>query len=248
MKTAVIKIGGSVLAKSRKDFIGFLKKETKKSDVVVVHGGGPEINSWLEKFDIKPGFVSGLRYTDAKTLEVVCMVLAGKVNKELVAALNDSGIPSVGFSASDGKIAVCRRINALGFVGSPVKINRKPVMDMVNGGIIPVIASLGYGHGGVLLNINADVLAMALACDIKAGKLVFVTDVPGIMKGGRKVIKNLSEKLAKKYIADGTITGGMLPKVKSCLQAVRKGVGEVVITNLEGKGTVIKGERREIRE
>lgn len=240
MKISVIKIGGSVIAKKKKVFMDYLCKETKNKGVIVVHGGGPEINSWLEKLGIKPKFVQGLRYTDEKTLEVVCMVLAGKVNKKLAATLNAAGIPSVGFAASDGKIAVCRRIKTLGFVGEPVKINKAPVMDMVKDGIVPVISSIGYGPGGSLLNINADVLAMALACEIKADKLVFVTDVAGVIDDRRKVIKNISEKSATVYIKKGVITGGMIPKVKSCLSAVKKGVGKVIITDLKSAGTVIR--------
>lgn len=238
--TVIIKIGGSALTKNKDKFISYIKKLSQRHSVVIVHGGGPEINLWLKILKIKPKFVQGLRFTDGKTMEVVTMVLAGKVNKELTAELNRAKIPAVGLAAADGKMVLCNRLKKLGFVGEPIKINPKIIVELSKAGYIPVISSIGLSSNYKLLNINADVLATSLACELRSDILIFITDVPGVLDSQKRSIKLITEKSAKEFIKNRIITGGMLPKVKSCLQAVKKGVGEVVITNLESEGTVIR--------
>lgn len=239
MKTTVVKIGGNAIRKSAKEFIGFVRRDLKNSNVVVVHGGGPEVNALLGKIGIKPKFIDGVRYTDAATLEAVVMALSGKVNKEVVSILERAGIPSAGISASDGRTAVCRRVKKLGFVGEPVKINVRLVSAISSAGFVPVVSSVGADSGGRLLNINADVLADALARELKSSRLVYVTDVAGVLDSRGKVIKKITLSSSAELVKKGIITGGMIPKIRSAFAAIKMGVGEVIITDLKSRGTTL---------
>jgi acetylglutamate kinase len=239
MKTIVVKIGGNAVKKSAKEFIAFVRRALKTSKVIVVHGGGPEVNAWLAKMGLKPKFVNGVRCTDVAALEAVVMILAGKINKELVSLMTSSRVKAAGFSAADGGTAVCRRVKKLGLVGEPVKINTALVSATASAGFVPVVSSLGADASGRLLNINADVLADALAAKLKSSRLVYVTDVAGVIGAGGKVIDRITPSSASELIKKGIITGGMIPKIRSAFKSIKNGVGEVVITDLKSKGTAL---------
>lgn len=246
-KITVIKFGGSLTKNkdAQKKFIKDLAHISKKESVILVHGGGPEINNLLQKLNIKSRFVDGLRYTDEQTLEAVEMALSGKVNKMLTAELIKQGVNAVGISAKDGKTALCNIIKKLGFVGNPVKINKKLLEILLKNGFLPVLSSVGIDSKAHSVNINADTLATDIAIAFKVSKLVFLTDVEGVLDEKKKTIKEIKTKQIEALIKSNVITGGMIPKIKSCKHAIDKGVKEVfIIDGVSGiknlKGTVIK--------
>ncbi|MBR3653859.1 MAG: acetylglutamate kinase [Elusimicrobia bacterium] len=243
----VIKFGGSLTKNkdAQKKFIKELAEISKTQKIVLVHGGGPEINNLLSRLNIESKFVNGLRYTDEQTLEAVEMALSGKVNKMLTAELISCGVKAVGISARDGAIAVCDVKKELGFVGEPVKININLIETLINGGFFPVISSVGMAEDTRALNINADTLATNIAISFKAAKLIFLTDVAGVLDKDKKTIQEIKINEVDNLIKTEVITGGMIPKINSCKQAVEKGVKEVLIVDgVSGikklNGTVIK--------
>ncbi|MCV6546414.1 MAG: acetylglutamate kinase [Cohaesibacter sp.] len=214
---------------------------------VVVHGGGPQIKTMLARLGIESEFKGGLRVTDARTVEVVEMVLAGSINKSIVRNINAEGGRAVGLCGKDGNMVVAEKLTRtirdpdsaieevvdLGFVGEPKKVDRS-VIDMVaKDALIPVIAPVAPGADGHTYNINADTFAGAIAGSVNAKRLLFLTDVPGVLDKDGSLIKQLTIKEAHALIADGTISGGMIPKVETCIDALNKGVQGVVI--LDGK-------------
>jgi len=199
--------------------------------MVLVHGGGPEINHWLKALKIKSSFVNGLRFTDGPTLEIVEMVLSGKVNKKLVADLNKRGVTAAGLSGKDAGMVVCRQIKRLGFVGEPVKVNTKILTYLAKNNCLPVVSSLSLDMNAQTLNVNADSFATALAVALKADKLILMTDVPGVLDASKKTIKGIKISGIKKLLNSGVITGGMIPKIKACAQAIKRGVKEVWIAD-----------------
>ncbi|MDD2524143.1 MAG: acetylglutamate kinase, partial [Endomicrobiaceae bacterium] len=218
---------------------------SKKEKIILVHGGGPEINNLLLKFNIESKFVDGLRYTNEQTLEVVEMALSGKVNKMLTSELIKCGVNAVGISAKDGSIALCKTIKKLGFVGNPVKINTKLLEILIKNGFFPVLSSVGIDNKAHSVNVNADTLAMDIAIAFKASKLIFLTDVAGVLDGDKKTIKEVKIKNVDGLIKSNIITGGMIPKINSCKHAVEKGVKEVLIIDgilgiKKMKGTIIR--------
>lgn len=246
-KITVVKFGGSLTKnkEAQKKFIKDLAGLSKKENIILIHGGGPEINILLEKLSIESKFVNGLRYTDEKTLEVVEMALSGKVNKMLTAELIKCGVQAAGISAKDGSIAVCQLIKDLGFVGKPVKINKKLLDVLMKNGFLPVLSSVGIDKNANAVNINADLLATAVATAFKASKLIFLTDVAGILDIDKKTIKEIQIKNIDNLIKTNVITGGMIPKINSCKDAVKKGVKEVfIVDGASGikklNGTIIK--------
>jgi acetylglutamate kinase len=243
----VIKFGGSLTkdAKVKNDLLKNLAALSKKRPVVLVHGGGPEINNWLERLGIQSRFVDGLRFTDSRTLEVVEMVLSGKLNKGIVNTLNCSGVKAVGLSGKDGKMVLCVRKSELGFVGEPKKVNPRLIIDLLENGYLPVISSLGFDERGDTLNVNADSMAMAVAAALKADKLILLTDVDGVLDNEDKVIPEIKLSQVSDLIATGIITGGMIPKISACMDSVKAGVKEVWIAHGRAeldklRGTVIK--------
>ena len=213
---------------------------------VVVHGGGPQIGAMLDKLKIKSEFAGGLRITDKPTVEVVEMVLAGSINKEIVAAIAREGGNAVGISGKDANLMVARKADGksvpapgsnlmkvvdLGYVGEPDKVNPHIIDVFVKSDLIPVVAPLATSADGATLNVNADTFASALASALKAKRLLLLTDVDGVLDKSGKLLPELSVSQAKKLIADGTITGGMIPKVESCISVVELGVSAVVILN-----------------
>jgi len=243
----VIKFGGSLTKnkEAQKNFIKELAEISKTQNIVLVHGGGPEINNLLTRLNIVSKFVNGLRYTDEQTLEVVEMALSGKVNKMLTAELIKHGVKAVGISARDASIAVCNVNEELGFVGEPVQIDISLIETLIKGGFFPVISSVGMAKDTHALNVNADVLATNIAIAFKADKLIFLTDVAGVLDKDKKTIKEIKISEIDNLIKNEVITGGMIPKINSCKQAVEKGVKEVlIIDGVSGitklNGTVIK--------
>jgi acetylglutamate kinase len=247
-KIVVVKYGGHAmgdaeLAKAFARDITLL--ETAGARPVVVHGGGPQIGRMLDLLGIKSEFRGGLRVTDKATVEVVEMVLAGSINKEIVMAINAEGGKAVGLSGKDGNMVFAEKVTRtekdpdshiereidLGFVGEPKRVSRA-VIDMVLGaGLIPVIAPVAPGDDGNTYNVNADTFAGAIAGRLGAARLLFLTDVPGVLDKNGALIKQLTVKEARALIKDGTISGGMIPKVETCIDAIRQGVEGVVILN-----------------
>lgn len=246
----VIKYGGHAMGdvEAARDFardVVLLKQVGV--DPVVVHGGGPQIKAMLDRLQIRSSFVGGLRVTDAATVEVVEMVLAGKINKEIVTAIQAAGGKAVGLSGKDGRLIEAEKLVFtrrgadgggdetvdLGFVGEPTRIDTG-ILDVFRGSdIIPVIAPIGVGAEGETYNINADTAAGAIAGALKAGKLLMLTDVCGVLDAAKAFVPALSDAQARAWIKDGTISGGMIPKIETCLDAVGRGVGAAVV--LDGR-------------
>jgi acetylglutamate kinase len=202
---------------------------------VVVHGGGPMINSLLKRLGIESTFVNGKRVTDAATVEVVEMVLTGLVNKRIVQAIMDQGGRAVGLSGKDDDLMVCEADDpALGFVGRPVEMNVQVLRDLFSAGIIPVVAPVATGMDpNETFNVNGDTAAGAIAGALKADRLLLLTDVPGVKDRDGNVVTQMTPDQVRAMIADGTITGGMIPKVETALAAVEEGVRAAVI--LDGR-------------
>ena len=208
---------------------------------VVVHGGGPQIGSMLKRLNIESRFVDGLRVTDAAAMEVVEMVLAGSINKEIVAAINEAGGKAVGISGKDDNLLLARKTEMtkdgervdLGLVGEPDKVNPGIIRSLEQAGVIPVIAPVGFGPDGKTYNINADTAAGAIAAAIGAARLLMLTDVPGVLDKAGILVQQLTAGEVRALAADGTISGGMIPKLETCLAAVESGVEAAVI--LDGR-------------
>ena len=201
--------------------------------VVLVHGGGPEITDTLKKMNIESRFVDGLRVTDREQIDVVQMVLAGKVNKDLVALIGSAGGKAIGLCGIDGGMIEARPVNAaLGYVGEVVSVDPKPVIDALQAGYIPVISSLGYDKEGNVYNINADTAASRIAGELKAASFINMTDIKGILSDPadeNSLIREVNASEALELIREGVISGGMIPKVKCCIEAIRRGVKKVFI-------------------
>jgi acetylglutamate kinase len=196
---------------------------------VIIHGGGPQIDAALQKAGIEPRFVRGLRVTDAATMDVVEMVLVGRINKEIVTLLNRHGGTAVGLSGKDGELIVARkhRMQDLGFVGDVVGVNARVIESLQ--GFIPVIAPVAADADGVTYNINADVVAGKVAQDLRAEKLILLTDVEGVKGRDGALVDTLPADIAADMVRDGTIAEGMIPKVECCLEAIRGGVRQAHI-------------------
>ena len=246
----VVKYGGHAmgeddLAKSFARDIVLL--EQTAINPVVVHGGGPQIGDMLARLGIKSQFANGLRITDAATIEIVEMVLAGSINKRIVGFINEAGGKAVGLCGKDGNMVLARkasgsmidpdsqmeRIIDLGFVGEPESVDITVLNQILGRDLIPVLAPLATSKEGITYNINSDTFAGAIAGALKAKRLLLLTDVPGVLDEANNLIKQLSSEEARRLIADGTISGGMIPKVETCIYALEAGVEGVVI--LDGK-------------
>jgi acetylglutamate kinase len=247
-KIVVVKYGGSTmgndeLSKAFARDITLL--HTSGVFPVVVHGGGPQIGTMLERLGIVSQFRGGLRVTDEKTIEVVEMVLAGSINKEIVMSINAEGGRAVGLSGKDGNMVFAERLTGrekdpnsniekvvdLGFVGDPTKVDRAVIDMVLKADLIPVIAPVAPGKDGHTYNVNADTFAGAIAGALGAARLLFLTDVPGVLDRNKQLIRQLTVGEAKALIDDGTISGGMIPKVETCIEALERGVEGVVILN-----------------
>ena len=249
-KTFVIKYGGhamgdETLAEGFARDIVLLKQIGVHP--VVVHGGGPQIGRMLERLAIKSEFIDGLRITDAATVEVVEMVLSGSINKQIVSAINAAGGTAIGLSGKDGGLIRARKLRRtkrdpssniekildLGYVGEPRHVDPQILTSLEQAGMIPVIAPIGVGDRGETYNINADTVAGAVAAAIGASRLLLLTDVDGVLDKAGQVIPDLTLERVGELMADGTITGGMIPKLETCVSAVENGVDAAVI--LDGR-------------
>ena len=201
---------------------------------VIVHGGGPMINSMLDKLNIKSEFINGKRVTDPETMNVVEMVLSGSVNKKIVQAINNQDGRAVGLSGKDAKLIICEQETPeLGLVGSPTDVNPEVIFTLFENDIIPVIAPLGAGNNGETLNINGDTVSGAIASALKADRLLLLTDVSGVQDKNGSIITELNSTQIKNWINEGIISGGMIPKTETALLALKGGVRGVVI--LDGR-------------
>jgi acetylglutamate kinase len=245
-QTVVVKYGGHAMGEQEaaRNFardIALLKQVG--INPIVVHGGGPQIGQMLDRLKIKSEFVDGLRVTDAATVEIVEMVLSGSINKEIVALINAAGGKAIGLSGKDGGLIRARKVTRtkrdpdsniekvldLGFVGEPERVDPTILAGLIQSDFIPVIAPIGLGPDGETYNINADTVAGAVASAMRASRLLLLTDVVGVLDKSKKLMPRLSVGEVRALIANGTIQGGMIPKVETCLGAVEAGVGASVI-------------------
>ena len=235
--TVVIKFGGHAMGDAEA-MAGFARDIVLMRQVgvnpVIVHGGGPMINATLDRLGIKSEFVNGRRVTDAATVEVVEMVLSGRVNKGIVQAINDQGGKAVGVSGKDASLMICEAADPkMGFVGEPIEVNPDYLRSLASDEIIPVIAPIGMGRNGETFNVNGDTAAGAIAAALAADRLLLLTDVPGVKNAEGDVVTELTPSHVRDLIADGTVAGGMIPKVETALTAINGGVRAVVI--LDGR-------------
>ena len=246
----VVKYGGHAMGDEHlaRDFArDIVLLEQTAINPIVVHGGGPQIEAMLKKVGVESQYAAGLRITDAKTLEIVEMVLAGSINKQMVGYINEAGGKAVGLCGKDGNMVVARKLTRtvidpdsaiekvidLGFVGEPDKVDTTVLTQILGRELIPVLAPVAAAANGGTFNVNADTFAGAIAGALKAKRLLLLTDVPGVLDKSKSLIKELSVDDARRLIADGTISGGMIPKVETCIEALDHGVEGVVI--LDGK-------------
>ena len=245
-KTILIKFGGHAMGKA--DYVSAFASDIALLDQVgarpvVVHGGGPQIGEMLRKLQIESSFVNGLRVTDEATISVVEMVLAGSINKALVAAIASAGGRAVGVSGKDGGLITARKLMIahksgesaiqkavdLGFVGEPARIDVTVLNALMMHNLTPVVAPVGFGEDGKTYNINADTAAGAIAAALNAKRMLMLTDVVGVLDKEGNLISNLTIKEAEALINDGTVSGGMIPKVETCIEAVQGGAEGAVI-------------------
>ncbi len=230
--TFVIKYGGAVMTDEKlKAMVAQDVTLLRKIgiDIVVVHGGGKEITLLAEKLDIKTKFVNGQRYTDEDMRDVVQMVLGGLINKDIVRRINIHGGRAVGVSGIDANLVTVKKMNEeLGLVGEVTDVNASFVRNLLRDDYLPVIAPIGVDNEGTIYNVNADIAAGPIAASLSATKLVYLTDIEGVKING-KLVSHLTKSEAENYIADGTISGGMIPKVESALAALESGVQKVHI-------------------
>ncbi len=231
----VAKIGGSTLGAHDTTLADIVALAGRGLRPLVVHGGGAVISEWLSRHEVPTRFERGLRVTDSEALKVVVAVLAGLVNKELVASLQALGGKAIGLSGADGGLLRARRLDPeLGFVGEITEVDGKPLVDLMEDGFIPVVAPIavqweGERPGGQLLNINADTAAGAIARALAARWLVFLTDVPGIRGQDGQTLSELSQEEAQRLLGAEVIEGGMIPKVEACLKAAAAGSTSVIV-------------------
>ena len=249
-ETIVIKYGGHAMGDehlAREFARDIVLLEQTAINPIVVHGGGPQIEAMLKKVGVQSHYAAGLRITDESTLEIVEMVLAGLINKQMVGFINEAGGKAVGLCGKDGNMVVARKLTRtvidpgshiekmvdLGFVGEPDKVDTKVLHQILGRELIPVLAPVCAAANGGTFNVNADTFAGAIAGALKAKRLLLLTDVAGVLDKSNNLIKELSVDEARRLIAEGTISGGMIPKVETCIEALERGVEGVVI--LDGK-------------
>ena len=248
--TVVVKYGGHAMGDehmAREFARDIVLLEQTAINPIVVHGGGPQIEAMLKKVGVQSQYAAGLRITDERTLEIVEMVLAGSINKQMVGYINAAGGKAIGLCGKDGNMVVARKLTRtvvdpdseiekvvdLGFVGEPEKVDTTVLTQILGRELIPVLAPVAAAANGGTYNVNADTFAGAIAGALKAKRLLLLTDVPGVLDKSKQLIKELSADEARRLIADGTISGGMIPKVETCIDALEGGVEGAVI--LDGK-------------
>ena len=254
--TIVIKYGGNAMSESSSiqsfcEDVALLKQSGLHP--VIVHGGGPQIGLMLEKMGIETRFGGGMRITDEKTLEVVELVLCNKVNKEIVTKINKAGGKAAGISGKDSSMITAKKYEwkngendskemkdiDLGFVGIPKSIKSEIINDLIKNDFVPVIAPLGISEEGITYNINADTAAGAIAESLKAKRLLILTDVKGVLNSENNLIEEIEKKEVESMIKEGVVSGGMIPKLNTCIHALEKGVGATVIVDGRNKHAVL---------
>jgi acetylglutamate kinase len=272
-KTVVVKYGGHAMGQEELGRLFAADVVLLKQvglNPIVVHGGGPQIGAMLERLKIKSSFIDGLRVTDRATVEIVEMVLSGSINKEIAAAINSAGGRAIGLSGKDASLIRAKQLTRkkkdpdsniekvldLGFVGEPYAVDAKVLETLIQSDVIPVIAPIGVGDNGETFNINADTAAGAVAAAMRATRLLLLTDVTGVLDKNKRLMTDLSVEKVRALIEDGTISGGMIPKVETCVDAVLGGVEAAVIIDgrvphaillelfAEGAGTLIRRRSR----
>lgn len=233
MKTLTIKYGGNAIADTNalNDFATAIAELAQTHRITIIHGGGPQINHWLEKMKIESHFINGQRYTDAPTLEIVEMVLCAHVNKAIVRALRAVGLNAVGISGQDSTLLTVSQNNTLGLVGHITATNPTLINTLLDNQYIPIIAPLGCDTNAQTFNINADYVAAHIAGAIKADECLFMTNVNGLLDKEKNKISHANRAQIDNLIADGTINGGMIPKVECALTALQQGVTQTRIIN-----------------
>ncbi len=222
-KTIVVKMGGSTFGQHDTTLDDLVALQRLGINTIVVHGGGSEITAWMQRLGLEARFVDGLRVTDQAAMQLALMTLAGKVNKELVAQVAQRGGRAVGLSGVDGQILQARRKDArLGFVGEIFQVDLTALTGVAGAGFVPIVAPIAIGEDYQALNVNADTAAAAIATAIRAEKLIFLTDVPGVIHTNGEAISRLSVEEAAELIEAGTISGGMIPKVQACISALEQ--------------------------
>lgn len=256
-KTIVIKYGGHAMG-DKKLSLSFAKDVVilKKLGVnpVIVHGGGPQIGSMLDKLKIKSSFHNGLRITSKEIIDIVEMVLAGSINKNIVSKINTEGDLAIGLSGKDANLIIAKKLVShvkdpssniekvldIGFVGEPIKVNPSVIHTLSNAGFIPVISPIGVGLKGETFNINADTAAGAIASALNAERILLLTDVAGVLDKNKKLISNLSKNKIEAMIKNNIITGGMIPKIRTCLDTLSSGSKAAVIIDGRVPNAILK--------
>ncbi|HJO61001.1 MAG TPA: acetylglutamate kinase [SAR202 cluster bacterium] len=230
----VIKIGGSTLGSHDTTLMDLVELQKEGEKFVVIHGGGKTISEWMEKQGVRPKFVNGLRVTDSQSLDIVVAVLTGVINKSLVASINALGGRAIGISGADGNMVSAEIADPeLGYVGKIRSVDTAPIEAILEGGYIPVIAPVGIhsgsGHQGKLLNINADTVAGYVSSSINANRMVFLTDVEGVLDSSKRLISRMTKRQADSLVASHVIDGGMIPKMEACIEALLGGAISQII-------------------
>jgi acetylglutamate kinase len=255
-KTMVIKYGGHAMEDEelKTNFVrDVILLHFIGLNPVIVHGGGPQIDGMLDKIGKKSQFIEGMRVTDEETMDVVEMVLVGKINKEIVSRINSNGGQAVGLSGADGNLIRARKMWAfpkgkegqekeridLGKVGEVESIDPGVIRTFISNKWIPIIAPVGVGARGEVYNINADLVAGKVASSLEAEKFILLTDVEGVLDGQKRLISTVDAKIAARYLQEGSISGGMIPKVKCCLEALREGVKKAHIIDGRVKHAIL---------
>ena len=256
-KTIVIKYGGHAMG-DKKLSLSFAKDVVILKNLgvnpVIVHGGGPQIGSMLDKLKIKSSFHNGLRITSKEIIDIVEMVLAGSINKNIVSKINTAGDLAIGLSGKDANLIIAKKLVShvkdpssniekvldIGFVGEPIKVNPSVIHTLSNAGFIPVISPIGVGLKGETFNINADTAAGAIASALNAERILLLTDVAGVLDKNKKLISNLSKNKIEAMIKNNIITGGMIPKIRTCLDTLSSGSKAAVIIDGRVPNAILK--------
>ncbi len=239
---AVVKIGGSTLGDHDTTINDLVKLHKQGKKIVVIHGGGKVVSDWMKKQGIRPKFVEGLRVTDIKSLEIVVAVLTGLINKQLVSEMNAKGGKAIGMSGVDGGMILSSVSNPeLGYVGNVETVNPKPIIDVLESGYMPIISPIGLNQESVtnakdissMLNINADTVAGYISASLKSKRMIFLTDVQGVLDSSKRLITRLTTQQAESLVRSKIIAGGMIPKLEACLKATDEGALAQIVDGRE---------------
>jgi acetylglutamate kinase len=248
---AVIKIGGSTLGDHDTTINDLIHLQKQGKNIVVIHGGGKIVSDWMKKQGIRPKFVEGLRVTDIKSLEIVVSVLTGLINKQLVSEINSNGGKAIGISGVDGSMILASVVNPdLGYVGKVESIDPKPIKNILKSGYIPVISPIGLNCDATadgiksMLNINADTVAGYISAELRSKRMIFLTDVPGVLDSSKRLIARITASQAASLIRSNVIAGGMIPKLEACLKALDGGASSQIIDGreIEALKNVVEGD------